>query len=162
MSMRYKLIVFDLDETLWTIQQLKLDPVQGPFTLINAHEAVGDSATVELFRGVRALLKNLARRQKFVSLASRSDPDVCEELLKLFDIHHYFSHPQFGWQEKSTAVLNILKTFRDIDKETIEPSEVLFIDDYPTNVDAVRSTGAATLLFGRDIGSIQELAWILQ
>ena len=37
----------------------------------------------------------------------------------------------------------------------------LFIDDYPANVDAVRETGAATLLFGRDIRSIQELATIL-
>ena len=160
--MRYKLIVFDLDETLWTIQQVRLDPVRGPFTLINSHEAMGNTATVELFRGVRALLKNLERRQKFVSLASRSDPDVCEELLRLFGIHHHFTYPQYGWQEKSTAVLNILKALADLDREFIEPNEVLFIDDYPTNVEAVRSTGAATLLFGRDIGSIQELAWILQ
>ena len=160
--MRYKLIVFDLDETLWTIQQRRLDPVRGPFQLVDSHEAVGDTATVTLFRGVRALLKNLERRQKYVSLASRSDPDVCDELLKLFGIYHYFSYAQYGWQEKSTAVLNILKAFRDIDKENITPQETLFIDDYPTNVEVVKGMGAATLLFGRDIGSIQELAWILQ
>ena len=59
--MRYKLIVFDLDETLWTIQQRRLDPVRGPFQLVNSHEAVGETATVTLFRGVRALLKNLLR-----------------------------------------------------------------------------------------------------
>lgn len=160
--MRYKLIVFDLDETLWTIQQLRLDPIAGPFQLINAHEAVAETATVQLFRGVRALLENLSRRRKFISLASRSDPDVCEELLRLFDIYHYFSYPQYGWQDKSTAVLNILKAFRDIEKETMTPQDVLFIDDYPANIDMVRSTGASALLFGRDIGSIQELAWILQ
>ena len=160
--MRYKLIVFDLDETLWTIQQLKLDPIRGPFELINSHEAVGETASVTLFRGVRALLKNLEKRQKHVSLASRSDPAVCEELLQLFDIAHYFSYEQYGWQEKSTAVLNILKAIRDIEKESIAPQEVLFIDDYPTNVETVKSTGAATLLFGRDIRSIQELAFILQ
>ena len=146
--MRYKLIVFDLDETLWTIQQRRLDPLQGPFRLVDRHEAESTTATITLFRGVRALLQNLERRHKFVSLASRSDPEVCEELLRLFEIDHYFKYPQYGWQEKSTAVLNVLKALRDIDKEYIEPADVLFIDDYPANVEVVRSVGAATLLFG--------------
>ena len=58
-------------------------------------------------------------------------------------------------------MLNILKAFRDIEKEPIDAADVLFIDDYPANIEAVRETGAATLLFGRDIRSIQELASIL-
>ncbi|MFQ5653788.1 MAG: magnesium-dependent phosphatase-1 [Planctomycetota bacterium] len=160
--MLYRLIVFDLDETLWTIRQTNMQPVKGPFRLVNSHEAVGQGSTVTLFRGVRTLLRNLERRDKFVSLASRSDPDVCEELLRLFGVHHCFLHPQFGWQEKSTAVTNVLKAFRDIGKEHITPQEVLFIDDWPANVEAVRGIGAATLLFGRDIRSIQELAVILE
>ncbi len=159
--MRFKLIVFDLDETLWTIHQNSLGSVEGPFRLINAHEAVGKTATIRLFTGVRALLRNLERSEKHVSLVSRSDPDLCEELLRLFGIHHHFTYPQYGWQQKSHAVLNILKAIRDFEKEIISPEEVLFIDDWPSNVAAVRETGAATLLFGRDIRSILELASIL-
>ena len=160
--MRYKLIVFDLDETLWSVQQRKLEPMEGPFELIDSHTAVSDNSEVTLFRGVRALLQNLERRRKFVSLASRSDPAVCESLLKLFDIHHHFCYMQWGWQEKGTAVLNVIKALKDIDKESISPQEVLFVDDYPANVENVKSLGAATLLFGRDVDSIQELAWILE
>ena len=159
--MRFKLIIFDLDETLWTIQQKILGPVKGPFRLINAHEAVGETANVRLFTGVRSLLNNLQRLHKHVSLASRSDPEICEELLQLFDIQQHFTYPQYGWQQKSHAVLNIMKAYHDVEKEVIKPGEVLFIDDWPSNVEAVQETGAATLLFGRDIRSIQELASIL-
>lgn len=160
--MRYRLFVFDLDETLWTVQQKQLAPLQGPFELVGSHEAESTTALVRLFPGVRALLRSLARRHKFISLASRSDPQVCEELLRLFEIYHYFHYPQFGWQEKGTAVLNIIKAYNDIEKENLAPAETLFIDDYPANIDEVRCTGASTLLFGRDVRSIQELAYILQ
>lgn len=160
--MRYQLFVFDLDETLWTIQQKSLDPIRGPFEAVSSHDAESATARVHLFQGVRALLKSLHTQHKHVSLASRSDPEVCEELLALFDIAHYFRHPQYGWQEKGTAVLNIIKAFRDIDQESIAPQDTLFVDDYPANIDQVKGTGAATLLFGRDVRSIQELAWILQ
>lgn len=159
--MRYRLFVFDLDETLWTIDHKSLDPVSGPFELVGSHAAESKTASVQLFPGVRALLRNLERRGKFISLASRSDPEVCEELLRQFDIRRYFQYPQFGWQEKGTAVLNIIRTFRDIDKETIEPAETLFVDDYPANIEEVREMGASTLLFGRDVRSIQELSWML-
>lgn len=160
--MRYRLFVFDLDETLWTVQQKNLEPLRGPFRKTGTHEVESSSALVSLFPGVRALLRSLERRGKFISLASRSDPAVCEELLSLFDIRHHFRYPQYGWQEKGTAVLNILKAFRDLDQEQIEPRDTLFVDDYPANIDEVRNVGAATLLFGRDVCSIQELAAMIQ
>ncbi|MEM7164934.1 MAG: magnesium-dependent phosphatase-1 [Planctomycetota bacterium] len=159
--MRYRLFVFDLDETLWTIHHKTLDPVRGPFELIGSHEAESSTARVQLFPGVRALLRNLERRGKFISLASRSDPDVCEELLAHFDIRKHFQYAQFGWQEKGAAVLNVIRAFHDIDKETIAPAETLFVDDYPANIEEVRGMGASTLLFGRDVRSIQELSWML-
>jgi len=160
--MRYKLFVFDLDETLWTVQQTTLEPIRGPFRLVNTHEAVGEAAAIRLFPGVRALLRSLERRHLHISLSSRSDPAVCEELLGHFGIRERFDFPQYGWQEKSQAVLNILRCFRDLRGEVIRPQEVLFIDDWPTNIEAVRSIGASTLLFGRDVRSIQELAAMLE
>lgn len=160
--MRYRLFVFDLDETLWTVQQKDLAPLRGPFRLIGSHEADSENALVRLFPGVRALLRGLVRRGKFISLASRSDPEVCEELLRLFEIYDYFHYPQYGWQEKGTAVLNIIKAYNDLEKEELTPAQTLFVDDYPANIEEVRGTGAATLLYGRDVRSIQELAWLLQ
>ncbi|MCI0650263.1 MAG: magnesium-dependent phosphatase-1 [Planctomycetes bacterium] len=159
--MRYKLIVFDLDETIWTTLPRSIGVSNGPFELAGEDEARSTSATIRLFPGVRRLLRNLCRRHKHISLASRSDAAVCDDLLRLFGIHQYFSYPQYGWQEKSQAVINILKSLADREKEHIEPRDVLFIDDWPSNVEAVRSTGAATLLFGRDVRSILELANIL-
>ena len=159
--MRYRLFVFDLDETLWTIRHKSLDPVSGPFELTGSHEAESPTAVVRLFPGVRALLRNLERRGKFISLASRSDPEVCDELLKHFDIRKHFQYPQYGWQEKGAAVLNVIRAYRDIDKEPIEPAETLFVDDYPANIEEVKGVGASTLLFGRDVRSIQELSWML-
>jgi magnesium-dependent phosphatase-1 len=162
MEVRYKLFVFDLDETLWTVHQTSLEPLAGPFTLVSSHEAVGETATVRLFPGVRALLRGLERRHLHISLASRSNPEVCEELLELFGILNCFEFPQYGWQEKSQAVLNIIQSFRDIRDEAIDPAEVLFIDDWPTNTEAVKGIGASTLLFGRDVRSIQELSSMLE
>ena len=160
--MRYKLIVFDLDETIWSVDPIEFGPIAPPFELLGPHEVRGRTASIHLFPGVRALLRNLHRRHTYISLASRSDPQVCEELLRLFEIFHYFTYPQYGWQEKSQAVLNILKAFADFEKEHILPRDVLFIDDWPGNVEAVRGTGASTLLFGRDVRSIQELSSILE
>ncbi len=160
--MRYKLIVFDLDETLWTVDTLELGPISPPFERTGTDEVRGRTAVIRLHPGVRTLLRALARRRIHVSLASRSDPEVCSALLELFEIRHHFLYPQYGWQEKNHAVLNILKAFAEIDKETIAPVDVLFVDDWPGNVDAVRRTGAATLLFGRDVRSIQELRSIFE
>ncbi len=160
--MRYKLFVFDLDETLWTVNQTSLEPITGPFTLVSSREAIGETASIRLFPGVRALLRSLDRRHLHASLASRSDPEVCEELLELFEIKDRFEFPQYGWQEKSQAVLNIIRAFHDIRGETIQPGEVLFVDDWPTNIAAVKAIGASTLLFGRDVRSIVELASMLE
>ena len=160
--MRYKLFMFDLDETVWTIDQQKLGTaVTGPFKVIDNREVRSATAQVRLFPGVRALLQNLHSRGKYISLASRSDPEVCDELLQAFGIAQYFSYSQYGWQEKSQAVLNVIQAIEENEKETIAAHEVLFVDDWRGNVDAVRATGASALLFGRDVRSIQELGNIL-
>ena len=69
--------------------------------------------------------------------------------------------PQYMIMSEMTRRKDMRKREQGQDKEPIRPQEVLFIDDWPGNVEAVRSTGASTLLFGRDVRSIHELANIL-
>ncbi len=160
--MRYKLVVFDLDETLWMVHQSVMGPVTGPFQLKNSHEIIGPTAKILLRQGVRRVLSHLDERDCYCSLASRNDPAVSEELLELFGIADYFVHEQYGWQSKGAAVINIIKAIKAEDGVEIEPRDVIFIDDYPVNCDSVREVGAAALLFGRDVNSIEELLELLR
>ena len=155
--MHFQLFVFDLDETLWSIEQSSLDAIKGPFTLVDSHEAVGTTGTVKLHPGVRSLLRSIDKRGAVASLASRNESAVCEELLNLFEIREHFVFPQFGWEEKGQAVLNIIASLRDSEGVDISASDVLFIDDWPSNTEAVQRIGASTLLFGRDVRSMEEL-----
>ncbi|HIA27727.1 MAG TPA: HAD-IIIC family phosphatase [Planctomycetes bacterium] len=159
--MHFKLFVFDLDETLWSVEQSSLDPIRGPFTLIDSHEAVGTTGTVCLHAGVRSLLRAISLRSSLASLASRNERAVCEELLGLFGIQDHFVFPQYGWEEKGQAVLNIIRALSEFDGIEISAPDVLFIDDWPANTEAVQKIGASTLLFGRDLRSIQELATLI-
>ena len=56
-SVKYKLFVFDLDETLWTVSEGLCTLVQPPFRLEGPDRVVGkDGLWVELFPGARDLL----------------------------------------------------------------------------------------------------------
>lgn len=161
--LKYRLVVFDLDETLWTVSDGLCNLIEPPFRLDTPDRLVGQRGLwVELFPGVRDLLEFLRDRGSYISLASRNDAEPTMRLLEFLNIAEYFTAPQLCWKPKEESIQRIMKEIHKRDKKTIKPDEVLFVDDWPENVNAVRKWGATALLFGQDVLSFEELTRILE
>jgi magnesium-dependent phosphatase-1 len=161
--MKFKLFVFDLDETLWTVSEGLCTLVRPPFRLEAPDRLVGkDGLWVELFPGARDLLKLLQKKKVYVSLASRNDAAPTLELLEALGVREYLQFPQLCWKPKEESIKKIIKEIQKRDKVTIKPEEVLFVDDWTENVTPVRKWGASGLVFGQDVHSFEELMGLLK
>jgi magnesium-dependent phosphatase-1 len=121
-----------------------------------------DGLWIELFPGARDLLKFLAKKKIYVSIASRNDAEPTLALLDALGIREYFQFPQLCWKPKEESIGRIIKEIAKRDKVTIKPEEVLFLDDWPENVTPVRNWGATGLVFGQDVHSLEELIDLLK
>lgn len=128
-----KLVVFDLDETLWHGILL---------------EDGADAVTLK--PGIRELLEALDGRGILLSISSRNAPDDAMRVLDRMGIADYFLCPQIGWVPKSTAVNTIARTL-DIGLDT-----VLFIDDSPFERTEVQT--ALPMVEAIDSALLSELA----
>ena len=161
--MKFKLFIFDLDETLWTVSEGLCTLVKPPFRLETPDRLVGqDGLWVELFPGVRDLLKFLKKKNCFASIASRNDAEPTLAILDALSVREYFSYPQLCWKPKEDSVKKIVRELQKRDKVTIKPEEVLFVDDWIENVQPVRNWGASGLVFGQDVHSFEELMGLLK
>jgi magnesium-dependent phosphatase-1 len=160
--MKYKLFVFDLDETLWTVSGGLCNLIEEPFRLESRDRLVGANGLwVELYPSVREMLEFLRQRGAFISLASRNDPGPTLKLLDFLGVGEFFFQPQLCWKPKQESIAKIIKLLHKEKKLTVKPDEVLFVDDWPENINPVRKWGATALLFGQDIHSFDELIRIL-
>jgi len=160
--MEFKLHVFDLDETLWTVSGGLCNLVKPPYRLDTPDRVIGESGLwVELFPGVRDLLKSLKGKGVYSSLASRNDKASTMGLLEFLGIAEFLDFPQLCWKPKEDSIKRIIQLIQKRDRVSIKPEEVLFIDDWPENVSAVRKWGATGLLFGQDILSFEDLKKML-
>jgi magnesium-dependent phosphatase-1 len=161
--MKFKLFVFDLDETLWTVSEGLCTLVRPPFRLETPDRLVGkDGLWIELFPGARDLLKFLQKKKCYASIASRNDAAPTLELLEALGVKEYFQFPQLCWKPKEDSIKKIIKDIQKRDKVTIKPEEVLFVDDWTENVTPVRRWGASGLVFGQDVHSFEELMALLK
>ncbi len=109
-----KVLVWDLDETLWTGTLAE----DGPDGVIPRPQAV-------------AALKALDARGVLHSVASKNDAGEAAEALRRFGLQDYFLHPQVGWSPKSQSLASIaaaldlgLDSFVFIDDQPFERAEV--------------------------------------
>ena len=161
--MRYKLFVFDLDETLWTISEGLCSLIKPPFRMQgDTRLETNEGYWVELKPGVHDLFKFLKKKKCFISLASRNDVKSVMALLEAFKLDSYIVYPQLGWRPKEESIQRILKEIQKKDKVAIKPSEVFFLDDWPENVVPVRGFGATALVYGQDVESYAELIDMLK
>jgi len=161
--MKYKLFVFDLDETLWTVSEGLCSLVRPPFHTPAPDRLENDKGYwIELKSGVRDLFKYLKSQKKYISLASRNDAGPTLELLEALGIAEFLDFPQLGWRPKPESIRRIIKEIQKRDKVLIKPEEVFFVDDWQENVVEVRTWGATALLYGQDIQSYQELLEMLK
>ena len=161
--MAYKLFVFDLDETIWTVSEGLVSLIQPPFRLVNADRLETDAGYfVELKPGVRSLFAWLKETGGYISIASRNDPEPTIALLDAFDLTKLIDFPQLCWRPKEESIKKVMQEIQKRDRIKIDIREVLFVDDWPENVVPVRKWGATALLFGQDVISHDELLKILR
>src|SRR5215211_6114855 len=110
-----KLLVWDLDNTLW----------EG--TLLE-----GDGLRIR--EGLVATLKALDERGILHSVASKNDHDLAMAKLKEAGLDEYFLYPQVNWNSKAANIRTIVESLN------IGMNTVAFIDDEPFEREEVKHT----------------------
>jgi len=155
---KIKLVIFDLDETLWSMEEgycsILRPPLQqvGPDTIV---DSIGRK--IELYGGVRELLQSLGDAGIILSVASKNDPEPATEVMKRFRIYDFFTYPQLEWGPKVRLVKRLLAILAERDGLEILPKEALLVDDWRSNVNEVSGLGVRTLLLDSDITHVDEV-----
>ena len=138
-----RLIVFDLDLTLWHCAPLLwCDQLTPPLRRTPSGQVFAACRNeVRLYPEVPDLLARLSAEGHLLGLASRtSAPAIARELLDLFGIAGHFAHQQIYPGDKSAH-------FRALHEETgVAFADMIFFDDEPRNIDSVSRLGVAAHL----------------
>ncbi|XP_037499953.1 magnesium-dependent phosphatase 1 isoform X1 [Rhipicephalus sanguineus] len=131
---RPKLIVFDLDYTLWPMY---VDThVTPPFKKVNGKITDRHGRKVSPYPGVPAMLESLKSQKFQMGLASRTDdPDAAKELLVVLDWNKYFPYQEIYPGCKVTH-------FKKFAQQTgFSYEDMLFFDDEMRNITDVSKLG---------------------
>ena len=161
--MHYKLFVFDLDETLWTVSEGLCSLLKPPFNFTAPDRLeTNEGCWLELKPRVHKLFTFLKEHEAYISLASRNDHKPTMEILSAFGLSDGLTYPQIGWRSKDEMLTRIIRSIYRRDKVKIKPDEVFFLDDWPDNIKPAREWGATALLYGQDVLSHDELVRMLE
>jgi len=108
-DMIVKLIIWDLDETLWK-------------GTLSESEVICDNAN---------LIKNIAKHGIINSISSKNDFEKAKQKLEELGIWDYFVFPSINWNPKGESVKQIIEDCQ------LRPVNVVFIDDNPSNIKEV-------------------------
>jgi len=117
-----KLLVWDLDDTLW-------------------HGTLLEGDDVRLRDGVPEVLAELDRRGVLHSIASRNDPVAATAALERLGVADYFLYPQIHWGAKSESLRAIAEAVN------LGLDAVAFIDDQEFECEEVRHVHPGVLTF---------------
>lgn len=107
-----KVLVWDLDHTLWSGTLMEGDDVKPR-------------------PGVVEALETLDQRGILHSLASKNDHELAMAKLQELGLDHYFLYPQIGWSAKSAGIKKIAESIN------VGLDALAFIDDQPFERDEV-------------------------
>ena len=125
-----KVVVWDLDETLW-------------------HGVLLEDAAVALREHAADTVRALDARGILQSVVSRNDHDVAMARLRELGLAEYFLYPQIGWGSKSAAVERVRAALN------VGMDAVAFVDDQPFERDEVAHAHPDVLcLDAADLASI--------
>lgn len=114
MSKKIKLVVWDLDDTIW-------DGV------------LVESNKVSLKPGIEKVIRTLDERGILQSIASKNDYEFAMSKLQAFGIAEYFLYPEIHWNAKSHSLEQIQKNIN------IGMDSIAFIDDQDFELEEVKS-----------------------
>lgn len=127
-----KVLVWDLDNTLWS------------GTIIEGDDVKPRAGVVETIEG-------LDSRGVLQSIASKNDPEMAMAKLRELGLDEYFLYPQISWSAKSAGIKKIAESIN------IGLDAVAFIDDQPFERDEVTHVVPEVMtLDAGEVGSILE------
>jgi magnesium-dependent phosphatase 1 len=138
-----RLIVFDLDLTLWHCAPLLwCDQLTPPLRrTVSGQVFAACRNEIRLYPEVPEMLERLTAAGHLLGLASRtSAPEIARELLELLSIGHHFAHQQIFPGDKSAH-------FRALQEDSGIPfHDMIFFDDEHRNIESVSRLGVAAHL----------------
>ncbi len=111
--MHIKLIIWDLDDTLW-------------------RGTLADGDAVALFDRRADLVRALNRHGVVSSICSKNDFETARARLVEFGLWDEFVFPRIAFEPKPQAIAGIIEDMQ------LRPENVLFVDDNPVNLNEVR------------------------
>jgi len=135
--MKIRLVILDGDGVLWDHQDLSA--LSLPFRLSNRDTIVdANGERVRLLKGVRKLLRILAKRGIIVTLATWNKPEHVTQALQLFKVDEYFRVVEARFHpDKHLMIKTILEKLMNEDV-TMEPNQILYVDDRTVHIADVR------------------------
>lgn len=131
-----RLVVFDLDFTLWDAGGTWCDHTNPPYKRINNHVEDSWGSRIVLYPDVMEVLEELKQQGFTMALASRTGaPQWAQKLLHLFEINTYFDYKEIYPGSK-------IEHFNQLHHLTKIPFEnMVFFDDEMRNISEVGSLG---------------------
>lgn len=143
--MRYSLIIFDLDFTLWNAGGTWCDHTSPPYRKVNDHIKDSENNIIFLYPEAKEILEDLSVDYT-LGIASRTHrPEWALELMSLFNIKHLFKYFEIYPGSKVEHFYQIQS------RSGIAFSQMLFFDDEMRNIDDVRNLDATTVLVDQGI-----------
>lgn len=135
-----RLVVFDLDFTLWDCGGTWVDCTTPPFEERDGRIVDQAGNHCHLYEDVIPVLDHLQERGKTLALASRThDPEAARSLLNLLGIADRFPHQQIFPGSK-------LFHFEKLQKDTgLAYKEMVFFDDEMRNIVETNSLGVTAI-----------------
>jgi magnesium-dependent phosphatase 1 len=141
-----KLIVFDLDFTLWNAGGTWCDHTFPPYRKENGYILDSQGNRISLYPDTKAILNHLTSVGFEIAIASRThEASWAEELLRLFSIDSHFIYKQIFPGSKVEHFHNL----RNESKLTFE--QMVFFDDEMRNISEVSALGVKSVLVDNGI-----------
>jgi len=149
-----KLVVFDLDETLWTMRGYVSEMVL-PFKKVDNNTLVdARGVSLTLFPWVREALSFLKSKGVLIACASYNYFEQAHKALQMLGLIEFFDSLKIELCDKEVLIEQLLK------EHNLKPSQVLFIDDNPEWIDDVKyhfDKQINTILFTKDLNILKLL-----